>query len=151
MTLIWHGCYRDQWGSILTPAAFAHPAKVAPGLSYRIYRHMLDSGYIAPGDAIVDPFGGIGGFGYHSMLLGLHFTGVELEPRFVALAAENIEKWQRDLAMLNGTLGSARVLQGDSRELAAVVGWAAGGLNYQLRRPSNRRMERGVGGLPGRV
>lgn len=31
MTLIWHGCYRDQWGSILAPAAFAHPAKVAPG------------------------------------------------------------------------------------------------------------------------
>ena len=104
------------------PDAFAHPAKVAPGLSYRIYRHMIDAGYIQPGDSVIDPFGGIGGFGYHALLLGLHFTGVELEPRFVELGQRNFDKWRRDLAMLNGTLGTARLLQGDSRRLLEVVG-----------------------------
>jgi len=94
----WHGCYSGSWQGILVPDAFAHPAKVAPGLSYRIYRYMLDAGYIAPGDSVFDPFGGIGGFGYHAMLLGLHWTGVELEPRFVELGQRNIDKWRRDLA-----------------------------------------------------
>jgi hypothetical protein len=121
----WHGCYSGSWQGILVPDAFAHPAKVAPGLSYRIYRHMLDAGYIAPGDSVFDPFGGIGGFGYHAMLLGLHWTGVELEPRFVELGQRNIDKWRRDLAMLNGTLGTARLLQGDSRRLAEIVGAGA--------------------------
>jgi hypothetical protein len=88
---------------------------------------MLDQGYIAPGDRIVDPFGGIAGFGYHAMLHGLHFTGVELEDRFVALGNANIDKWRRDLAMLNGSLGTARLVQGDSRRLAEIVG-AAGGV-----------------------
>jgi hypothetical protein len=118
----WHGCYSGSWQGILVPDAFAHPAKVAPGLSYRIYRYMIDAGYIAPGDSVFDPFGGIGGFGYHAMLLGLHWTGVELEPRFVELGQRNIDKWRRDLAMLNGTLGTARLLQGDSRRLLEVVG-----------------------------
>jgi hypothetical protein len=122
----WHGCYSGSWNGILVSDAFAHPAKVAPGLSYRIYRHMIDAGYIQPGDGIIDPFGGIGGFGYHAMLLGLHWTGVELEPRFVELGQRNIDKWRRDLAMLNGTLGTARLLQGDSRRLLEVVGGGMG-------------------------
>jgi hypothetical protein len=45
-----------------------------------------------------------------------------LEPRFVELGQRNIDKWRRDLAMLNGTLGTARLLQGDSRRLLEVVG-----------------------------
>lgn len=118
----WQRCYNGSWNGILLPEAYAHPAKVAPGLSYRIYRHMLDAGYIAPGNSIIDPFGGIAGFGYHAMLLGLHWTGCELEPRFVELGQRNIAKWQRDLAMLNSTLGTARLLQGDSRRLLEVVG-----------------------------
>ena len=60
------------------------------------------------------------------MLLGLHWTGVELEPRFVELGQRNFDKWRRDLAMLNGTLGTARLLQGDSRRLLEVVGGGMG-------------------------
>jgi hypothetical protein len=45
-----------------------------------------------------------------------------LEPRFVELGNANIDKYRRDLAMLNGQLGTARLLQGDSRRLAEVVG-----------------------------
>ena len=118
----WHGCYNGSWNGILVPDAFAHPAKFAPMLIYRILRHMLERGYIQPGDSLLDPFGGIGSGGYYAMLLGLHWTGVELEPRFVELGQRNIDKWRRDLAMLNGTLGTARLLQGDSRRLLEVVG-----------------------------
>ena len=122
----WHGCYSGSWNGILVPDAFAHPAKFAPMLIYRILRHMLERGYIQPGDSLLDPFGGIGSGGYYAMLLGLHWTGVELEPRFVELGQRNIAKWQRDLAMLNGTLGTARLLQGDSRRLLEVVGMGMG-------------------------
>ncbi len=138
----WHGCYSGSWNGILVPDAFAHPAKVAPGLSYRIYRYMLDAGYIAPGDSVFDPFGGIGGFGYHAMLLGLHWTGVELEPRFVELGQRNIDKWRRDLAMLNGTLGTARLLQGDSRRLLEVVG---GGMGAAVSSPPFGEQQSGGG------
>ncbi len=122
----WHGCYSGSWNGILVPDAFAHPAKFAPMLIYRILRHMLERGYIQPGDSLLDPFGGIGSGGYYAMLLGLHWTGVELEPRFVELGQRNFDKWRRDLAMLNGTLGTARLLQGDSRRLLEVVGGGMG-------------------------
>ena len=122
----WHGCYDDSWNGVLVPDAFAHPAKFAPGLISRILRHMLERGYIAPGDSIVDPFGGIAAGGYWAMLLGLHWTGVELEPRFVELGRRNIAKWQHDLRMLNGRLGSARLVEGDSRRLVEVVGGGMG-------------------------
>ena len=118
----WHGCYSDSWQGVITPDAFAHPAKYARGLIRRIYQHMLDSGYVARGDSIIDPFGGVGLGGLDAMTFGLHWTGCELEPRFVELGNRNIDKWQRDLAMLNGTLGTARLLQGDSRRLLEVVG-----------------------------
>ncbi len=118
----WHGCYSDSWQGVITPDAFAHPAKYARGLIRRIYQHMLDSGYVARGDSIIDPFGGVALGGLDAMTFGLHWTGCELEPRFVELGNRNIDKWRRDLAMLNGTLGTARLLQGDSRRLAEVVG-----------------------------
>jgi len=118
----WHGCYNDSWQGIIVDEAFAHPAKFARGLIRRIYQHMLDSGYIARGDSIVDPFGGVGLGGLDAMTFGLHYTGCELEPKFVALGNRNLSKWRRDLAMLNGTLGTARLVQGDSRRLVEVVG-----------------------------
>jgi hypothetical protein len=124
----WHGCYNDSWQGVITPDAFAHPAKFAPGLISRILRHMLERGYIAPGDSIVDPFGGIAAGGYWAMLLGLHWTGIELEPRFVELGQRNIAKWQHDLRGLGSRLGTARLLQGDSRRLLEVVGGGAAGV-----------------------
>ena len=122
----WQGCYNDSWNGVIVPDAFAHPAKFAPGLISRILRYMLERGYIVAGDSIVDPFGGIGTGGYFSMLLGLHYTGVELEPRFVELGQRNIDKWGHDLRMLNGRLGSARLLRGESRGLLEVVGGGMG-------------------------
>lgn len=122
----WQGCYSDSWQGVITPDSFQHPAKFARGLIHRIYAHMLERGYIAAGDSVVDPFGGIAAGAYDALLFGLHWTGCELEPRFVELGRRNIEKYRHDLRMLNGRLGSARLLQGDSRRLAEVVGAGMG-------------------------
>jgi hypothetical protein len=139
----WHGCYNDSWQGVITPDAFAHPAKYARGLIRRIYQHMLDSGYVARGDSIIDPFGGVALGGLDAMTFGLHWTGCELEPRFVELGQRNIDKWRRDLAMLNGTLGTARLLQGDSRRLLEVVG---GGMGAAVSSPPYDTEQMGGGG-----
>ena len=59
----WHGCYDDGWQGIIVPEAFSHPAKMACGLTRRIFKHALSEGWIKPGDVVVDPFGGIGSTG----------------------------------------------------------------------------------------
>ncbi len=119
---IWHNCYSDNWNGVIVAEAFAHPAKFARGLIRRIYEHMRDSGYITPGDRVIDPFGGIAAGAVDAMSMGLHWYGCELEPRFVALGNANIDKWQRDLAMLGNRVGTAWLIQGDSRYLASLLG-----------------------------
>ena len=79
----WHRLYREGWGkNRLRPESFAHPAKNSYGLSVRIYEHALEEGWIKPGQTVLDPFAGIGGFALEAMRHGLHFVGVELELRF---------------------------------------------------------------------
>jgi len=114
----WYGCYRGGWGRNLVAEAFSHPAKVAFGLSERIFAHMREEKWITPGSVILDPFAGIGGFALQAMLAGCEFIGVELEPKFVALAAQNIALWNSRYAGRGMPgWGSAVVLQGDSRNL----------------------------------
>ena len=115
----WHGCYRGGWGRNLVPEAFAHPAKVAFGLSELIFAHMREERWIAPGSVILDPFAGIGGFALQAMLAGCEFIGVELEPKFVTLAEQNITLWNSRYAGRIPGWGSAVILQGDSRRLLA--------------------------------
>ncbi|MBK7181344.1 MAG: site-specific DNA-methyltransferase, partial [Chloroflexi bacterium] len=79
----WHGLYAESWGNDLVPEAYAHPAKYSRGLIRQIYAYMLAEGMIAPGDVIGDPFGGQAGGALDAMINGLHWRGVELEPRFV--------------------------------------------------------------------
>lgn len=121
--LEWYGLYRQSWNSApLVPEAYAHPAKVSFGLAEQIYRYMLDSGMIAAGDVVGDPFGGIAGFAFHAMLNGLHWRGVELEPRFVTLAQQNIDLWNDRYAPHMPRWASAAIVQGDSRRFAELVG-----------------------------
>jgi hypothetical protein len=115
----WAGCYDDNWKRLIVDEAFAHPAKYARGLIRRIYAHALERGYLKPGDSVVDPFGGVALGGLDASMLGLHWRGCELEPRFVALAEKNIALWNR-----YQPTGSARIVQGDSRNLVAVLGEA---------------------------
>lgn len=143
----WNGCYNGSWSSApLVPDAFAHPAKVPFALAERIYRHMLAQGWLAPGDRVIDPFGGIAGCGFHAALYGMHWTGVELEQKFVDLGNQNIDLWRDRYAPHFPRYGSARLLQGDSRRLAEVVAEA----DAVVSSPPYQEQQRGGGlAVPG--
>jgi len=123
-TLDWHGCYDDGWTGLITPEAFAHPAKYARGLIERIMRHGLEQGYWQAGDVLGDPFGGVALGGVVAAYHGLAWVGVELEERFVALGNENIDLHRQKLEALGAPI--PRLLQGDSRNFAQICKGAAG-------------------------
>lgn len=117
----WRGLYREGWKNEITPAAFTHPAKYARALIRRIYDHCAECGWLREGDGVLDPFGGVALGGLDAMRLGLKWTGVELEPRFVALGNDNIDLWNRRYAGAFAKWGTARLVQGDSRRLLGVL------------------------------
>jgi DNA modification methylase len=123
MTDIWENCYSIPWGKNLVPEAFSHPAKVSFSLAGKIYDHAINMGWVKRGDYVLDPFGGICGFGFHAMCHGLNFLAVELEEKFVSLGQQNIDLWNRQLKGWPN-LGTARIVQGDSRNLREVM-WNA--------------------------
>lgn len=124
--LEWDGLYSESWGADLVPEAYAHPAKYSRGLIRQIYAYMLAEGMIAPGDVIGDPFGGQAGGALDAMRLGLHWRGVELEPRFVELGNANIALWNGRYSPHFAQWGTAALVQGDSRNFAEIVGGLAG-------------------------
>ena len=121
-TDIWWNCYNEGWGDELVPEAFSHPAKGAPGLSKRIYDHAFEEGWLSPGALVLDPFGGVAGFGLQAMAHGCEWVGVELEKKFVDLGAQNIALWNGRYSRFPRWCSRAVLLQGDSRNLLAVVG-----------------------------
>lgn len=135
--LTWYGCYRRQWRGLIVPDAFRHPAKFAPGLIERIYRHGLREGWWRRGDLIGDPFGGIAGGGIIAGYHGLNWIGVELESEkndppgspFVELGNANIDLHRRHWLSPGCAVKQAvdvRLIQGDSRRFAELVGRAGG-------------------------
>lgn len=119
----WHGCYDDGWKGLIVDEAFAHPAKIARGLSRRIYTHAFEQGWLRAGDCVVDPFGGIAGTAYYAAHMGLRWVGCELEPRFHALAGENFKLWAH-LSRHHADYVPPVMVCGDSRKLAELVGAA---------------------------
>ena len=117
----WTGLYGEGWGDSIVPDAFSHPAKFRPALIRHIYDHMLEEEWLKPGDHVLDPFGGVALGGLHAMHNGLHWVGVELEARFVALGNANIDLWNERYGPLFPTWGTAVLLQGDSRKLLQVL------------------------------
>ena len=115
---VWVGCYKSGWQGLIVPGAFAHPAKFSRSLIARIYDHMREEGWLPPGSTVLDPFGGVGLGALDCMRIGCHFIGIELEQKFVDLAAQNIALWHRRFHRLPNW-GTARVVQGDSRTLLA--------------------------------
>lgn len=117
----WQGMYRDGWAGVIVDDAFSHPAKFSRSLIQRIYAHLAECKAIWPGAVVLDPFGGVALGGLDAMFHGCQWIGCELEPRFAALGAQNIELWnQRHKAGWPGW-GRAQLLQGDSRRLREVV------------------------------
>jgi len=118
--MIWQNCYESGWQGEIVPEAFAHPAKFSRALIRRIYDHALEEGWLAPGMTVVDPFGGVALGALDAMWNGLDYLGIELEPKFVKLGQANIALWQRKYGSKE-EFGSARIIQGDSRNLASVI------------------------------
>ena len=120
----WEGLYGEGWQNEIVPEAFSHPAKFSRALIRRIYDHAMSEGWLKLGDHVLDPFGGVSLGALDAMRLGLDWTGVELEPKFVDLGNQNIEQWLKRYAPHFPVWGTARLMQGDSRELLALVGQA---------------------------
>jgi len=120
----WNGCYPSKWKGIITPEAFAHPAKFSSKLIERIYQHAIEEGWLKPGDNVVDPFGGVALGAFPALRMGLNWSGCELEQRFVDLGRANIALWNNRYRGRLPRWGTAQLLQGDSRNLAQVVGAA---------------------------
>src|SRR2546430_14613628 len=90
------------------PASTAHPAKMLPELARTVIR-----AYSSPGELVLDPMCGIGTTLVEAIHLDRDAVGVELEPRWAALAAQNVA-----LARGQGAPAPALCLQGDARRLA---------------------------------
>ena len=130
--LHWYGLYSDSWQGEIVPEAFSHPAKYSRALIRKIYQHMLESGWIKPGDKVVDPFGGVALGAYHAMQNGLVWCGCELEPKFVDLGNQNIALWNGRYSPHFAKWGTAVLIQGDSRNLVKNI---QGEMNLSLSSP----------------
>ena len=122
----WAGCYHDSYAGLIVPEAFAHPAKMAPGLLRHIFAHAKAEGWLKPNMVVLDPFMGIGTTALQALLHGCAFAGCELEPRFFALAQDNIAKWMAEYRHLAGWGPWAYLVNGDSRELTRLLPGMAG-------------------------
>ena len=131
---IWESCYDDNWSGSIVPDAFSHPAKFSRGLIHRIYQHAKEMGWVKSGDWVLDPFGGVALGGLDAMGMGLNWIGVELEEKFVKLGEQNIELWQRQLKGWSN-LGTARIIQGDSRNLKFYLAKFIGTPNLVISSP----------------
>jgi modification methylase len=123
VTSVWLTCQqasRDQRRGRYVPESSSHPGKMLPNLAAKAI-----SSYTAPGDLVLDPMCGSGTTLVEAMHLGREGLGVDIEPRFTALAAANVA-----LAASQAAAGTAKVLTGDATRLldlapASAVGKAA--------------------------
>lgn len=96
--------------SLFTPESFSHPAKMDSQLLIWIVEK-----FTSEGETILDPMFGSG----TTMLactIGRNVIGVELEDKFVKMAAAN---WQKVSTMpqLGYSMGNCQILHGDARNL----------------------------------
>lgn len=96
-------------------ASFAHPAKMVLGLQIYLIEH-----YTKPGDTILDPMAGSGTI-LIACTLGRNVVLVELEEKFVKMQQENLDKIKSLGPMLGFTMGEAKILQGDARQLGGLL------------------------------
>jgi modification methylase len=109
--LVAQDCARGQRAGRYVPGSFTHPGKMLPALA----RHAIET-YTAPGDLVADPMCGIGTTLVEAARLGRDGFGIDLEPRWVALATANLA-----LARQQGATGHAEAVVGDGRDLGQLV------------------------------
>lgn len=81
----WRGCYDARLKGLLSKEAHVHPAKMARGLTERIFDYGEAMGWWKKGDAILDPFSGVGTTLLVGAFRGYRVVGNELEKKFVDL------------------------------------------------------------------
>jgi tRNA G10 N-methylase Trm11 len=114
VTSVWLTCQqpaRDQRRGRYVPATSSHPGKMLPHLA----AHAITS-YTAPGELVFDPMCGSGTTLVEAMHAGRDALGVDIEPRFTALAEANIA-----LAASQAATGKARIITGDATGLLDLV------------------------------
>ncbi|WP_328853262.1 DNA methyltransferase [Micromonospora globbae] len=114
VTSVWLTCQqpaRDQRRGRYVPQTSSHPGKMLPHEA----AHAIAS-YTAPGDLVFDPMCGCGTTLVEAMHLGRDGIGIDIEPRFTALAEANVA-----LAAAQGAPGTAAVLTGDATGLLDMV------------------------------
>jgi modification methylase len=100
-----------QRASRYVPGSTAHPAKMLPAIARQAI-----AAYSQLGDLVLDPMCGIGTTLVEAIHLGRTAIGVELEPRWAALASANLAHARR-----HGATGTATVITGDARQLTNLV------------------------------
>jgi modification methylase len=105
-----------QRAGVYLPECREHPGKMLPDLARRIVR-----AYSRPGDLVVDPMCGTGTTLVEAARLGRRAIGVDLEARWVDLAARNLDHILDDT-----TRPMAEVRVGDARRLPEVLSDVAG-------------------------
>ncbi|MFI5893809.1 TRM11 family SAM-dependent methyltransferase [Actinoplanes sp. NPDC051513] len=114
VTSVWLTCQqlaRDQRRGRYITATSAHPGKMLPNLA----AHAISS-FTAPGDLVFDPMCGSGTTLVEAMHLGRDAIGIDIEPRFTALAEQNVA-----LAASQCAAGTAKVITGDATGLLDLV------------------------------
>jgi DNA modification methylase len=110
LSSVWLTCQqpaRQQRHGRYLPETSSHPAKMLPALA----AHAITS-YTQPGELVLDPMCGAGTTLVEAVYCGRHGIGVDVEPRFTALARANLR-----LAAQRGAAGRGRVVTGDATDL----------------------------------
>jgi modification methylase len=117
---VWPTAQRDaraQRRGRYLPESTAHPAKMLPAIAATAIAR-----YTRPGDLVADPMCGIGTTLVEAVHQGRDGLGVEYEDRWARVAAANVN-WARR----HGAAGTAEVIRGDARLLAALIPPGAAG------------------------
>jgi tRNA G10 N-methylase Trm11 len=104
--------HRKSW---FKAASFSHPAKMNLGLQIYLIEH-----YTKAGDWILDPMAGSGSI-LVATAIGRNVICVELEEKFCVMMRQNWEKIKAQGPMLGYPMGTATILQDDSRNLNGLL------------------------------
>ncbi len=114
--LYWHNCYSKTY-DLIAPDSYAHPAKMAPALCFRILKHLKELGLLKQGDTVLDPLAGTGRTAMCAGAKGYRAITVELEDKFIGFEHQNKDYAERKLHHeLDWT-----ILQGDARSLSDLL------------------------------
>lgn len=116
---------RMQRSGRYVPESMRHPGKMLPAIASQVIE-----AFTAPGDLVVDPMCGIGTTLIEAIHLGRDAAGMEYESEFAGLTAANLLH-----ARHQGATGTAQIVGGDARGIAAVFSGLRGSAALVLTSP----------------